>query len=80
LPARDDVPFAGPTGGNSVASGKVDHFTRGVSMQKSTQGLVVSELLIILVVIIALGMAYLQHQKMQRPSSPRSIQPALQHG
>jgi uncharacterized protein HemX len=74
------VQFAGPICGNSVASGKIENFSQRVSMRKSTQGLMVSELLIILVVIIALGMAYLQHQKMQRPSSPRSIQPALQHG
>ncbi len=49
-------------------------------MQKSTQGLVVSELLIVLVVIAALSMAYLQYQKIQRSSPKQSIQPALQHG
>jgi uncharacterized membrane protein (DUF373 family) len=74
------VPFAGPIGDNYVASGKIDYFNRRVSIHKSTQGLVASELLTILVVIAALSMAYLQYQKIQRSSPTQSIQPSLRHG
>ena len=49
-------------------------------MRKSNNGLMVSELLIIIAIVVALGLAFLQYQKMQKPSAPQSMQPALTHG
>ena len=49
-------------------------------MRKSNNGLMVSELLIIIAIVVALGLASLQYQKAQKPSAPQSMQPALTHG
>lgn len=53
---------------------------RGIAMRKSTDGLMVSELLIIIAIAVALGLAFLQYQTMQKSSAPQSMQPALTHG
>ena len=52
----------------------------GIAMRRSTDGLMVSELLIIIAIVVALGLAFLQYQKTQKPSAPQSMQPALTHG
>jgi uncharacterized membrane protein affecting hemolysin expression len=49
-------------------------------MRRSTDGLMVSELLIIIAIVVALGLAFLQYQKTQKPSTPQSMQPVLRHG
>jgi uncharacterized membrane protein affecting hemolysin expression len=49
-------------------------------MRRSTDGLMVSELLIIIAIVVALGLAFLQYQKTQKPATPQSMQPALTHG
>ena len=49
-------------------------------MRKSNNGLMVSELLIIIAIVVALGLASLQYQKTQKPSAPQSMQPVLMHG
>jgi uncharacterized membrane protein affecting hemolysin expression len=49
-------------------------------MRRSTDGLMVSELLIIIAIVVALGLAFIQYQKTQKPATPQSMQPALTHG
>jgi hypothetical protein len=49
-------------------------------MRRSTDGLMVSELLIGIAVVVVPGLAFLQYQKTQKPSTPQSMQPVLTHG